>query len=88
MAEYDNTNRGVLYKNDRRENDKQPNFKGRINIDGTEYWLSGWSAKKEDGETYVRLARGDVRVPTANGASMTKPAPRRASASLDDDMPF
>ena len=40
MSEYDNTNRGVLFKNDRKESDSHPDYKGQINVDGTEFWLS------------------------------------------------
>ncbi len=39
---YDNTNTGVLFKNKRRQNDKQPEYTGNANIDGTEYWVNAW----------------------------------------------
>ena len=43
MAEqYDNTNRGSLFKNDRKELDNHPDYNGSINIDGKDYWLNGW----------------------------------------------
>jgi hypothetical protein len=52
MAEqYDNTNRGVLFLNDRKTTDKHPDRKGSINIDGKEYWLSGWNKQTSKGDT-------------------------------------
>jgi hypothetical protein len=55
--EYDNTNRGVLFHNDRKESDKSPGWKGTINIDGAEYWLSAWvKTSKKAGEKYLSLA--------------------------------
>jgi hypothetical protein len=39
---YDNTNTGLLKRNDRKEKDSHPDYRGTINIDGTDYWLSGW----------------------------------------------
>lgn len=56
---YDSNNRGVLFINDKKENEKQPDWKGRIDIDGTEYWLSGWIKKTKDGKSYISLSRGE-----------------------------
>lgn len=43
---YDNTNSGFMGKNDRKEKDSHPDIKGSINIEGKEYWLSGWKNSK------------------------------------------
>ena len=40
MSEYDNTNRGAIWKNENRQNEKHPQYKGSINVGGVEYWLS------------------------------------------------
>lgn len=41
--QYDNRLTGALFNNDRRTNDKQPNYRGSITLeDGKEYWVSGW----------------------------------------------
>ena len=37
--EYDNTNSGVLFKNES-DNEKAPAYKGKLNVDGTEYQLA------------------------------------------------
>ena len=42
MTQYDNTNTGMLSRNDRKETEKHPDFKGFADIEGTEYWISGW----------------------------------------------
>ena len=47
--EYDDTNRGVLFKNDKKSASKQPDFKGKIDVNGEEYWLSAWTYKNKDG---------------------------------------
>ena len=44
---YDNTNRGSIWKNDRKETETHPDFTGTINVDGVEYWLNGWRRKKD-----------------------------------------
>ncbi len=48
--EYENTNRGILFNNDKDGNDKRPDFRGPINVDGKEYWLSGWNKTTSKGE--------------------------------------
>jgi len=40
--QYDNTNSGTLFKNDKGDNDKRPDYKGNIDINGVEYNLSAW----------------------------------------------
>jgi hypothetical protein len=47
--QYDETNRGTLWKNDRKQSDTHPDLSGTINVDGKEYWLSGWRGKGADG---------------------------------------
>ena len=42
MNKYDNTNRWTLNKNDRKEKETHPDYKGSINVDGVDYWLDGW----------------------------------------------
>jgi hypothetical protein len=53
--DYDNTNSGALFKNDRKEGDRDPDYTGNVNIDGTEYWLSGWINTSRAGEKYMAL---------------------------------
>ena len=47
MTEYDNTNRGSIWKNDKKETEKHPDFTGSINVDGKEFWVSAWKRKPD-----------------------------------------
>jgi len=56
MAEYDNTNTGVLFKNDKKpEGSKQPDYKGTININGEEKELAAWVRDGKNGKKFMSL---------------------------------
>jgi len=44
---YDNTNRGQIWPNDKKEKDTHPDFKGSVNIEGKEYRVSAWKRKPD-----------------------------------------
>ena len=46
MTEYSNNNRGQFWRNEKKETDTHPDFKGSINVEGVEYWLSAWKRKE------------------------------------------
>ena len=85
MTEYDNTNRGVLFKNDRKDSDKHPDYKGNINVNGVEFWLSAWI---KDG------AKGKFMSLSIQPKEEQKPAPKSdptssgRNADMDDEIPF
>lgn len=53
MTTYDNS--GALFKNDRKEQPKHPDYNGSITIDGREYWLSAWIKEGQKGK-FMSLA--------------------------------
>lgn len=80
MSEYDNSNRGVLFKNDKKETDNHPDYKGRIDVNGQEYWLSAWiKDRKGTNQKYMSLSVGDEIEP--------KEAPRQDNVvtEISDD---
>jgi hypothetical protein len=48
--EFDNTNRGILTKNQNKSSDKHPDLSGSLNVDGVDYWLSGWTKEGKSGK--------------------------------------
>jgi len=38
---FDNTNRGVLFKNEK-TSPSHPDYKGSVDVEGVEYFFSGW----------------------------------------------
>ena len=73
-------NSGVLFKNDKKEQEKHPDYKGSIMVDGNEYWLSAWIKEGKNGK-FMGLA-----VSPKDGQP---PATNIAPSNLkDDDIPF
>jgi hypothetical protein len=93
MSQYDNTDRGVLFKNDRKESDNHPDYKGSINVGGQEFWLSAWikdGAKGKFMSLSVKPKEDQQRQGTPQRQAPTRQAPSRSqSAAPDmDDVPF
>jgi hypothetical protein len=78
---YDNTNRWTLNKNDRKESDNHPDYKGKLNVDGVDYWIDGWIKDSANG----KFISGTLKRRDAQQPQQAAPA---AHADLDDDVPF
>lgn len=79
MSEYDNTNRGVLFRQPQKT-DKHPSMTGTLNINGVDHWISAWTQTSKDGNKYLSLSLGDVK----DGHSKTV----ESSKELNDEIPF
>jgi len=44
---FDPTNRGSIWKNERKTKDTHPDFTGTLNVEGREYFFDAW--KRKDG---------------------------------------
>lgn len=83
---YDNTNRGALFKNAKKESDNHPDYTGNINVGGVDYWLSAWIKHSESGRTYMSLS---VKAKEDMKPAPQKPATKRGRVEdMDSDVPF
>lgn len=86
MADYDNNLSGVLFKNDKGDNEKRPDYKGSAEIEGVQYWVSAWIRDGAKGKfmsmKYERKEQQPVK------SSDPAPAHKSAADLTDDDIPF
>ena len=101
MPEYSNENRGVLFKNDRKDSDKHPDYRGSINVNGVEYWLSAWIREGQKGK-FMSLSvqpKDEVRhhedrknpgapMKSEYAAQSQRAAPSSSFDDMEDSIPF
>jgi hypothetical protein len=88
---YDNTDKGSLFTNDKKETEKHPDYNGSINVGGKEYWLSGWKKKSEKtGKTFLSLSVREKQETPRQSSEPTRKANHGAGgfADMNDDIPF
>jgi uncharacterized protein (DUF736 family) len=77
--EFDNTNRGVLFKNDEKETDNHPDYTGKLDVRGEEFYLSAWIKTSKKGQKFMSLS---VK------AAQQQEQKRGAKKPEDDSIPF
>lgn len=84
--EYDNTNRGSLFKNDKKEQDSHADYNGSINIEGTEFWLNAWvKESKKDGKKYFSLSVKPKQQQNAPQGKSAPAKPKYEGSKVDDN---
>jgi hypothetical protein len=73
-------NSGVLFKSDKIENERSPQYKGNITVEGKDYWISAWVKEGKSGK-FMGLAVSPKE------EYQPKQAPKKASFA-DEDLPF
>lgn len=89
MKQYDNTNRGVLFPNDKKGNEKRPDLTGDINVEGVEYRLSAWKKSSKAGNNFLSISiqkKEGQRPPQPKGNGLTEE--NWGTEEINDAIPF
>lgn len=82
MTQYDDSNRGALFKNEKKATDNHPDYKGSINVNGQDMWLSAWLKTAKSGQKYMSLS---VTPKDDQPAPVQQPV---QNVPADSDIPF
>lgn len=86
--EFDNTNRGAFFKNGKKETENHPDYTGTLNVEGVEYWVSGWK-RKEGASDKAPLMSFSVKKKDQECKPVKKEvATKESNSAFDDDLPF
>lgn len=71
-------NSGVLFKNDKKSHDNQPDYTGNCLLDGKDYFMSAWIKTSDSGRKYFSFSF----------TKKDKEAPKPQKSLDNDDPPF
>lgn len=74
---------GSLFRNDRKEADTHPDYKGSALINGVDHWLDAWINTDRNGGKYMSL-----KFKAKQGMPLNSGPPAAADRDLDGEVPF
>jgi len=88
MAYEKKDNSGALFKNDKKEKDTHPDYRGDIKIDGVEYWLSAWIKPMKNGGKFMSLSAQVKDGQFSKGEPKAKATQGSGFDDVSDDVPW
>lgn len=87
---YETNLTGIISKNDRKTTEQHPDIKGQCEINGTEFWISGWRKERKDGSGFFYSLKFNAKdaQPVSSSRREEKKELARAEYGDDDSIPF
>lgn len=82
---YDNKNKGVLFTNKNKKKNTQPDYQGKIDVEGKEYQLAGWHRTSKSGVKFMSLTISEPYEPQKKYEKNNIAA---QAEKVNDDLPF
>jgi uncharacterized protein (DUF736 family) len=77
---------GALFKNDRKEKETHPDYRGVCQVEGKDWEIAAWIKKDRNDKPYMSLSFKEPFVKTSAPEAKTTKVP--AKVVEDDDIPF
>lgn len=82
QKQYDNTNRWAVWKNEvPKQDDRDPDYSGTLNVNGVEYFIDGWLGETNKGK---KMMNGRIKPKKQQGGG----SPVRRNQGPDDSSDF
>lgn len=78
-------NSGAIFKNDKKTAENQPDYRGKINVDGKEWEISLWIKESNKGLKYFNAA---IKEPWVKPEEQLQTAKITSLEDEDDGLPF
>ncbi len=88
MAYEQRDNSGSLFKNDRKEKENHPDYKGGCMVGGVEMWMSAWLKTGANGTKFMSFSFQPKDQQQAQARQTLPRQTSQAETMLDDDLPF
>lgn len=92
MSKYDNSNSAALFANDKKGNEKAPDYKGKGQVNGKDVELSAWVRKSEKGTSFLSITFSEPYKKEGGSFSKSSEKPtyqsRQTTVKQDDGLPF
>ena len=73
------TNTGAIFKNDKKTNEKQPDYRGKVNVNGKEMEVALWVKQGKNGSFFSAAFSEPHVAPVSN---------EPIASNIDNDLPF
>ena len=79
-TQFDNTNKVVIFKNNKKEKETQPDYTGTVNVEGKDYSVSLWIKEGKAGKFFA----GGIQEPFKKMENFSD----KVNKKNDSDIPF
>lgn len=88
MAYETKPNTGAIFKNEKKANEKHPDYRGTINVDGKEKEIALWLKESHKGVKYFSVSINEVWKPKEGVAGTTVKPVVNGASDEDNSLPF
>jgi len=79
---------GSLFRNDRKSNDKSPDYQGTVMINGVEMWINGWLKEGNNGRFFSLAFKPKEQQSKPQSQNPARQTKANFHDDMSDDIPF